>query len=140
MRFHKEARLHETVVQKIALASLPREQRTHTTTKEKQVAQRVSITLVDDLDGTEAVETVTFGLDGATYEIDLSEQNAKELRSRLDDFIPSARKVSGKKRRRTTAGGSESKTIREWARGQGMEVSARGVVPVEIVKAYEAAH
>ena len=55
------------------------------------MAQRVSITLVDDLDGSEATETVAFGLDNTNYEIDLSEQNAKELRSRLDEFVAAAR-------------------------------------------------
>jgi len=102
------------------------------------MAQRVSITLVDDLDGTEAVETVTFGLDGTSYEIDLSEQNAKELRSRFDDFLPSARKVTGRKKAKKSA--HSSKDIREWARGQGMGVNPRGVVPASIVQAYEAAH
>jgi hypothetical protein len=139
--FSKEARLHEKVVQQIAQQSLPKVQGTHTTnTKEQHMAQRVSITLVDDLDGTEAAETVTFGLDGVNYEIDLSEQNAKELRSRFDDFIPSARKVGGKRKRGTGGVKSQSKVIREWARENGLEVPSRGVLPASVVAAYEAAH
>jgi hypothetical protein len=102
------------------------------------MAQRVSITLVDDLDGSEAAETVTFGLDGTNYEIDLSEQNAKEIRSRLDQFVVVARKVSG--RRKAKKSGHSSKEVRQWALAQGMEVSTRGVVPAEVVKAFEAAH
>lgn len=102
------------------------------------MAQRVSITLVDDLDGSPADETVNFGLDGTAYEIDLSEQNAKELRSRLDDFLSVARKVTGKAKKKGKAG--DTRAVREWARGQGYEVSNRGVVPREIQQAYDAAH
>lgn len=99
------------------------------------MAQRVTIQLVDDLDGTEADETVTFGLDGTMYEVDLSEQNAKELRTSLDTFIAVARRVSGRKKPKAT-----TKGVREWAREQGYTVSDRGVVPAEIRKAYAAAH
>ena len=101
------------------------------------MAQRVNIQLVDDLDGTDADETVTFALDGIAYEIDLSEQNAKNFRYGMEQYVHAARKVSGKKKVKSTG---NSKAVREWARGQGMEVSARGVVPAEIVAAYEAAH
>jgi hypothetical protein len=138
--FRKEARLHESVVQKIAREALPREQLTHTT-KEKKMAQRVSITLVDDLDGSEATETVSFALDGTQYEIDLSSANAETMRKNFDMYVGVARKVSGRKRRRTTTGGgSETKAIREWAREQGMEVSSRGILPAEVREAYAAAH
>ena len=44
------------------------------------MAQKVTVTLVDDLDGSQAEETVEFGLDGATYTIDLSGGNAGRLR------------------------------------------------------------
>ena len=40
------------------------------------MAQRVLVTLADDLDGGEAAETIAFGVDGQWYEIDLSSQNA----------------------------------------------------------------
>lgn len=137
-QLQKEVRLHEKVVQDIALRSLPPVQGRHIT-KENSVAQRVSITLVDDLDGTEAHETVTFGLDGTTYEIDLSEQNAKELRSRFDDFVAAGRKVTRKKKSMPTSRVS-NRLVREWARANGIEVSTRGVVPASLVAQYEAAH
>lgn len=135
----REARLHEKVVQQIARDSLPRVQATHTTRMEDRVAQKVNITLVDDLDGSEASETLTFGLDGNSYEIDLSEQNAKELRTRLEDFVAAARKVSGRRKSPKKHAHAPSE-VRKWAKEQGMEVSARGVIPVEVVKAFEAAH
>lgn len=111
------------------------------------MAQKVTIQLVDDIDGSEAVETVGFSLDGKHYEIDLSETNAANLRRALGDFVNVARKA-GRKPRVGSAGGAYSGArttqkvnaqIREWARTQGYEVSDRGAVPAEIRKAYDAA-
>src|SRR3712207_9028086 len=62
------------------------------------MAQKVTVTLVDDLDGGKAEETVGFGLDGVSYEIDLSSSNAGKLRDALADFVASARKAGGRKR------------------------------------------
>ena len=59
------------------------------------MAQKVNIVLVDDLDGTEATETVTFGLDGTSYEIDLNDGNAASLREALSGYVGHARKVTG---------------------------------------------
>ena len=51
------------------------------------MAQRVQIILEDDYDGGEADETVSFALDGAEYEIDLSTANATELRNALGSVV-----------------------------------------------------
>ena len=64
------------------------------------MAQKVVVSLVDDLDSSEADETVEFGLDGATYEIDLSDANAAALRDRLADYVAHARRSGGRRRRR----------------------------------------
>ncbi len=107
------------------------------------MAQKVSIILVDDLDGTDATETVTFGLDGTTYEMDLNEANAVSLREALSGYVGHARKVTGSARRgarKATGGSSNTKHVREWARSQGMEVSERGRISADIQKAYDAAH
>ena len=107
------------------------------------MAQKVNIILVDDLDGSEADETVTFGLDGTTYEIDLNDGNAAALREALSGYVGHARKVTGGARRgRKAAAGSSSNTkdVREWAKGQGMDVSERGRISGEIQQAYDAAH
>ena len=53
------------------------------------MAQRVHIVLEDDVDGSKADETVTFGLDGASYEIDLSAKNAEKLRDVLAVYVGS---------------------------------------------------
>ena len=111
------------------------------------MAQKVNIVLVDDLDGTEATETVSFGLDGTTYEIDLNDANASSLREALSGYVGHARKVTGGGRRtRRSSGGSSSasssntKDVREWAKAQGMEVSERGRISADVQQAYDAAH
>ncbi|MBA3310553.1 MAG: Lsr2 family protein [Nocardioidaceae bacterium] len=106
------------------------------------MSQRVHIVLEDDLDGSSADETVTFGLDGATYEIDLSAKNAARLRDVLAKYVGAARKPPGRAPRRgsrRTAGPSAS-DVRDWARAHGYDVSDRGRVSSEIRAAYEAAN
>jgi len=106
------------------------------------MAQKVNIILVDDLDGSEADETLTFGLDGTTYEIDLNAGNAAALREALSGYVGHARKMTGGARRGRKGAGSSSNTkdVREWARGQGMDVSERGRISADVQKAYDAAH
>jgi uncharacterized protein YabE (DUF348 family) len=85
--------------------------------------------IVDDLDGTESEDaaTVTFALEEATYEIDLSAENAQKLRAALAVFIEKARPVTVQhKRGPVTRVPSDAGTIRAWAKSQGIEVSERG--------------
>ena len=111
------------------------------------MAQRVHVVLVDDLDGGDAAETVSFGLDGVDYEIDLSDKHAGELREALALYVGHARRTGG--RRRTAAkaaagaggkGGPSAAEIRDWARENGWDVPARGRVSAEVREAYAAAH
>ena len=107
------------------------------------MAQKVQVLLVDDLDGSEATETVTFGLDGASYEIDLSPDNAGKLRNELAHYVEHARKASAPARRRrarTGPGRERSAQIRLWAKQRGYKVNERGRIPANIVAEYEAAH
>ncbi len=87
------------------------------------MAQKVNIVLVDDLDGSEATETVTFGLDGTTYEIDLNDKNAAKLRDALAGYVGHGRKVGaaprrGRKSAAAATGGPSAREIRDWARVQ----------------------
>jgi len=110
------------------------------------MAQIREVRLVDDLDGSQAVETLEFSLAGRNYEIDLSEDNAKKLRDALAPFVNAARRVTARRRPGSSAGASGSRTsvadreqnqaIREWARKRGMKVSDRGRIPVEVLEAY----
>lgn len=109
------------------------------------MAQKVNIILVDDIDGSDATETVTFGLDGTTYEIDLNDKHAAALRDALATYVGHGRKVGAGPRRggrkaSTSASGPSAKEIREWARSNGHDVPERGRVSAEVREAYDAAH
>jgi hypothetical protein len=111
------------------------------------MAQKVLVSLVDDLDGSEAEETVEFGLDGVSYQIDLSSDNAEELRDALAQYVEHARRAGGRKRaavrpsakaaaRPATVDREQNQAIRAWARKNGFQVSDRGRIPSEVVEAY----
>ena len=107
------------------------------------MAQRVNVVLVDDLDGSDASETVTFGVDGVDYEVDLSAKHADELRSVLAPYLDVARKKSNGRRRKiqhAAAGAASAADIRTWARANGWDVPERGRVAAEVRDAYNAAH
>jgi Lsr2 len=114
------------------------------------MAQRVTVQLVDDLDGTAAddISTVSFALDGVSYEIDLTEANAEKLRSGLEEFVNSARRTGGRVKRGTApakrpgspASREQTKAIRDWARQNGYELSDRGRIPATVIEAFETAH
>jgi hypothetical protein len=107
------------------------------------MAQKVQVLLVDDLDGGEASETVSFSLDGTVYEIDLSSDNAGKLRKDFQQYIQHARKGGGggrRRRARTGPGRERSAEIRAWARQRGHKVSERGRIPATIISEYEASH
>ncbi len=113
------------------------------------MAQKVQVLLVDDLDGGEASETVSFAIDGNNYEIDLSGKNADELRDAFAKYVGSARKAgratsssTGRSSGRRSSGGSTSMdrdqaaAIRSWAKGKGLQVSDRGRIPATIIEQY----
>ena len=107
------------------------------------MAQKVQVVLVDDLDGGTAEETVTFALDGVSYEIDLSTANAAQLREAFASWVGHARRVGGRTRtaRRPGSGrasSGDSSAIREWARANGFTVNERGRIPAEVKAAYDA--
>jgi hypothetical protein len=121
------------------------------------MAQKTRVLLIDDLDGGEAHESVTFGVDGVEYDIDLSEANAKRLRDALGVFVPYARRV-GRTRSAGQSAGAVAKratakrpdefartremnnAIRSWAKGEGLPVSDRGRISAGVLDKYMAAH
>ncbi|MET9676710.1 Lsr2 family protein [Streptomyces sp. NPDC006482] len=128
------------------------------------MAQRVVVTLSDDIDGGEAAETVAFGLDGKMYEIDLNAANAKKLRKALAPYLAAGRKQSASARGGSAAGSgagfgagigsarrpvAESYThtalapdaaaVRAWAQSNKMDVPARGRIPKRVYEAFRAA-
>ncbi|MDH2387549.1 MULTISPECIES: histone-like nucleoid-structuring protein Lsr2 [Streptomyces] len=109
------------------------------------MAQKVQVLLVDDLDGGEADETVTFALDGKSYEIDLTTENADKLRDSLADFVKAGRKTGGRssgrgKGRSASSASNDTAAIRAWAKENGYNVNDRGRVPADIREAYEKAN
>ena len=108
------------------------------------MAQKVLYVLTDDIDQSEAAETVVFGIDSNSYEIDLSAANAQALRDVLAPYVGGARRVGARRGRpagkRRSGAGTAATDIRAWALAQGLNVSARGRVPADIREAYERAH
>lgn len=105
------------------------------------MAQRVHVVLIDDLDQSEAAETVAFALDGVSYEIDLSSGNADRMRDDLARWIGSARRTGGRKVAATrTAAKADLAKVREWARAEGLKVSDRGRISATVQQAYDRAH
>jgi hypothetical protein len=112
------------------------------------MAHKTLVTFEDDIDGTTATETVSFGLDGVVYDIDLSEKNATKLRAVLQRYTNAARRLGGRSTRRRSgrrpgtsarpahADREQTAAIRAWARENGWQVSDRGRVAAAVVEAY----
>jgi hypothetical protein len=109
------------------------------------MAQKVLVHMVDDIDGGEADQSVTFALDGVQYEIDLSAANADALRSELGAYVAAARRTGGRKARSSgtapaaTPDRERTRMIRAWAVDNGYEISERGRLSSAIVEAFESA-
>lgn len=115
--------------------------------KERHVAKQTTVILVDDLDGSEATEQVEFGVDGRSYEIDLSAANSAKLREALAPFISAARRAGGRRSAaappapsRPVSDRVQNQAIREWAMAQGMKISERGRIPSNVLEAYRTSH
>lgn len=105
------------------------------------MAKRTITMLVDDIDGSEAAETVSFSLDGVSYEIDISASNAAKLRDDFAVWTAHATRVGGRKRTTSAAGGKEDlEAIRRWARENGFQVADRGRISAKVKEAYANAH
>ena len=113
------------------------------------MAQKIQVLLVDDMDGGVAAETVSFGVDGNAYEIDLSANNAAMLRAALADYVAHARRPNKPRHAPTSARPNraparadreQTQAIREWARKNGHKVNDRGRVPAAVVDAYNSAN
>jgi hypothetical protein len=118
------------------------------------MAQKTIVTLVDDLTGEEAenISTVEFALDGVTYELDLTDENRTKLHNALSQYAKAARQIGGRRRSgprsaraiksagRTNGDNRETlKSIREWAKKNGHNVSDRGRLSAEVLQAWQTA-
>ncbi|WP_200209095.1 histone-like nucleoid-structuring protein Lsr2 [Micromonospora coerulea] len=111
------------------------------------MARQVITRLVDDIDGGEASQTVEFALDGVTYSIDVSDENAVALREAFAPYVAAgsrtgrvgggvARVARGTSPGAGKASREDNQAIREWAKAAGYEISERGRIPVDVVEAY----
>jgi hypothetical protein len=112
---------------------------------EQIMAKKTIVQLTDDLDGGKADKTVSFSIDHVNYEIDLSQKNVAALEKAFSKYVSAARRVSGRAaagRGRTTRTNvsADPRAVRAWAASNGIEVSARGRIPADVVKQFEAAN
>lgn len=109
------------------------------------MAQTIRITLTDDLDGSTATETVAFGLDDTSYELDLNAKNAAALRKTFERYLGAARKTTrsrtAKSRRGASAAASTSdpRAVRAWASSNKIKVSPRGRLSADVVAKFHSA-
>lgn len=104
------------------------------------MAKKISIELVDDLDGSVATETIKFGLDNTHYDVDLSEKNAAKLRKALVEFISAGRRTGGRQKSRAgSKSAGNTSAVRSWAAANGYTVSDRGRIPLVVQAAYDKA-
>jgi len=107
------------------------------------MATTVSVVITDDLDGSVNAKTVSFGLDGMSYEIDLGEKNRAKLEKDFAPYVDAARRISRSRRPaspRPTGPRIDRAQIRAWAKDNGMKVSERGRISAEVMQQYEAVH
>ncbi len=110
------------------------------------MAQKTIVKTYDDLDGSEIDaegRSVTFSLEGASYEIDLSSKNVEKLREDFRRYTEKARRVTGRGSRSGKAAEPapvDTKAVRAWAEEQGLGVSTRGRLSTELIEQYRASH
>ena len=107
------------------------------------MAQRTIIVMEDDLDGSEATQSISLTVNGVDYQLDLSDKNATKLHKALDPYLNAARRVGGRKRSNASKANSngvvDNKAVRAWSASNGIELSSRGRIPATVIERYRAA-
>jgi hypothetical protein len=117
------------------------------------MARQTTVTVTDDLDGSDNAKEVTFGWDGSWWTIDLNAKNRASLEKALKPYLAKATKQSaraGRKGGARRAGSSPGPgrgssrgdlgEVRAWAKSNGHRVSDRGRIAAAVQQAYDAAH
>jgi hypothetical protein len=109
-----------------------------------RMAKKTTVVLVDDINGAEIEEgrgeTVFFAIDGVSYEIDLSDTNAEQLRNALEPFVKAGRRTARANRPVAPAATSHRNNSKElaearaWLREQGHKISDRGRIPAALLQ------
>jgi hypothetical protein len=104
---------------------------------------KMSVIIRDDLDGSGNAEPVSFGLDGMSYEVDLSAKNRARFEKALAPFIEAGRRLptraGGRRPSRASGPSVDNAAIRAWAKTAGLQVSERGRISADVIRQYEAA-
>jgi len=107
------------------------------------MAKSVVTTIIDDIDGSSEASTITFGLDGVAYSIDLGPKNEKKLRDALAPFVSHATRQRGGAVTRGATKRNDREfdiaALRAWAAREGIAVPQRGRIPGAVVDQYRAA-
>lgn len=108
------------------------------------MAQKTTVVLVDDIDQSDADETIYFSLDNVSYQIDLNAAHAQQLRDAMAPWIKAGRRVAGRRRRGTTAATAAnrelSRKVRAWAEANGIPINKRGRIPANLIEQYRRAN
>ncbi|MDQ6840719.1 MAG: Lsr2 family protein [Actinomycetota bacterium] len=107
------------------------------------MAKETIVRITDDIDGSEAVESIRFGLRGVEYEIDLNAKNVAAIEKAFEKWIQNGHKAEtstsrARQRRSTVTNRDQTAAVREWAKANGYRVSDRGRISAEVREAYNA--
>lgn len=106
------------------------------------MARKVVTTLISDISGKEADETVQFSVDSKHYRIDLTNAEKKKFTDFIATYIENAEKVPKREAAKrmksapSSSDRSEVARIREWATHNGYKPSDRGRIAQHIKDAY----
>lgn len=106
------------------------------------MAKKTVVNLIDDLDGSEASQTLQFAFEGRHYVIDLNDTHAEEMRAALAPYTRAGRApgIAPMRRRNNPTGTMDREAIRRWAKDNGLNVADRGRLPASVLEAYNNAH
>lgn len=114
------------------------------------MAKRIIHQLIDDLDGSDADETVRFSVEGVDYEMDLSKRNVGKFNTTLQPWVevatkvgrtsraaPYRRAVSDGRTPATAADRDRNREIRDWLVATGFAINDRGRIRQHLVELWE---
>ena len=105
------------------------------------MAKETIVRITDDIDGSDAVESIRFGFRGIDYDIDLNAKNVAAMEKSLEKWIQHGQKseptgIRSRQRRTPVKSKDQTAAVREWARANGYKVSDRGRIAAEVQEAY----
>jgi hypothetical protein len=100
------------------------------------MVQKVIHSTLSDLDGSPADETIQLTLDGRGVQLDLSAEQANDLRELLAPYFDAGQLVAAKTTKKAPAR-SDYDAVRAWCQANGVPVSKQGRIGAEALAAYD---